>query len=334
MPRAHPTPAPPSLRSPPAAFADVHARFLAFLRVECGLQPNSLEAYGRDVAQLLWHVDGAGTRNLDSVTPTQLREHLAALKTQRELDAASIVRHLASIRVFCRWCASGGVMSSNPSADLDRPTRWKKLPDVLSAKDVATLIAAPSPTTAPGKIAGVAWLRDRVLLELLYSCGLRASEVCGVGVRDFQLEVGVVRITGKGNKQRLVPMGEPARAALAAYLREGRPALDKGPALSKHKLLLSQTGRPLERVRVWQLVTHYAKVAGLRSVHPHMLRHSFATHLLMGGADLRAVQEMLGHADIATTQIYTHVDRSRLKQVHTQFHPRERRARTARRERD
>jgi integrase/recombinase XerD len=171
------------------------------------------------------------------------------------------------------------------------------------------------------------WMRDRALLELLYASGLRASEVCSIGVNDVHVTLGVVRVTGKGNKQRLVPMGEPAKRAVAMYVERCRPLLDRLDGRSDGALLLSSTGRPLERVRVWQLVQHYAKIAGLK-VYPHMLRHSFATHLLIGGADLRVVQEMLGHADIATTQIYTHVDRTRLKQVHKQFHPRERKKAT------
>jgi integrase/recombinase XerD len=307
----------PSLSRPPGTFAALHTAFLGFLRIECGLLPNSLEAYGRDTAQLLWSVTErgvAGPSGLKDVTPRMLSEHLTDLKTKRGLDAVSIVRHLAAIRVFFRWAMTGGYVVEDPCRLLERPTRWKKLPDVLSPAQVKKLLDAAVKGDGPYP------LRDRALLELLYASGLRASEVCSIEVNDVQMTIGVVRVTGKGNKQRLVPMGEPARAAVEAYVREERPALDK-PGVSKGRLLLSATGRPLERVRVWQLVSQYAKLAGLK-VYPHMLRHSFATHLLMGGADLRVVQEMLGHADIATTQIYTHVDRSRLRQVHKQHHPR------------
>jgi integrase/recombinase XerD len=213
---------------------------------------------------------------------------------------------------------------------LERPTRWKKLPNVLSPQQVKKLLdavgavcslpnaASDDPVDRKGPTPFP--MRDRALLELLYASGLRASEVCGIEVNDIHLTLGVVRVTGKGNKQRLVPLGAPARDAVEQYVTLERPALDK-PGVSKGRLLLSATGRPLERVRVWQLVQHYAKLAGLK-VYPHMLRHSFATHLLMGGADLRVVQEMLGHADIATTQIYTHVDRTRLREVHRKHHPR------------
>jgi len=166
------------------------------------------------------------------------------------------------------------------------------------------------------------YLRDRALLELLYSCGLRASEVADLQVNDYKRALGVVLVTGKGDKQRLVPIGVPAQRAVETYLDECRPRVARDPGLAQDRLLLSRTGRPLERVAVWQLVKKAARAAGLQKVHPHVLRHSFATHLLAGGADLRVVQELLGHADIATTQIYTHVDRTHLKDVHRQYHPR------------
>jgi len=311
---------------------------MGFLRIECGLLPNSLEAYGRDTAQLLWFLFGKGVSEpsaLVETTPRHLSQHLTDLKTTRSLDATSIVRHLASIRVFVRWAISAGYIKDDPCRLLERPTRWKKLPNVLSPLQVKKLLDAASSvaeqgtegvakagagvsrTTRPGSLG----LRDRAMLELLYASGLRASEVCSIELNDVHATVGIIRVTGKGNKQRLVPMGEPAKEAVAAYLREARPLLDMTPGKSKGKLLLSATGRPLERVRVWQIVQHYAKLAGMK-VYPHMLRHSFATHMLIGGADLRVVQELLGHADIATTQIYTHVDRTRLRQVHKKFHPR------------
>lgn len=332
----------PKLREPPAEFASEHAGFVTFLRVECGLLPNSLDAYGRDAAQVMWSLHEAGVKSLRGAEPRMLSQHLTKLKTQRGLDGASVIRHLATIRVLFRWALSTGRCESDPTTILDRPTRWKKLPDVLSPAQVGKLLEAANgretnertserasegngkkSSTESGRQSAPIWMRDRALLELLYASGLRASEVCSISVNDVHATLGVVRVTGKGNKQRLVPMGEPAKRAVAMYVEQCRPKLDKLDGRSKGALLLSSTGRPLERVRVWQLVQHYAKLAGLK-VYPHMLRHSFATHLLIGGADLRVVQEMLGHADIATTQIYTHVDRTRLKQVHKQFHPRER----------
>lgn len=251
------------------------------------------------------------------------------------MAASSVARHLATIKVYFRWLRAREMIDQNPADALDRPTRWKNLPGVMTPMQVKALLNAPKPIDpgAEPKSAQasaraisaqdrVLWLRDRALLELLYASGLRASEVAGVSKSDLIDTLGVVRVTGKGNKQRLVPMGEPAREAVRRYLTECRPVLRRAGGLDEGRLLLSRTGRPLERVAVWQIVTGHAKAAGLRDVHPHTLRHSFATHLLIGGADLRVVQELLGHADIATTQIYTHVDRSRLKSVHQKFHPR------------
>ncbi len=310
----------PRLSAPPDGFASDHRAFIGFLRVECGLLPNSLDAYSRDAAQLLWHMDDCGCAVLREATPRQLSEHLTLLKTRRSLDATSVVRHLAAIKVFFRWAVATERLDTDPTSILERPTRWKKLPDVLSPAQVRKLLDACVPAEGGSPDGVPIHMRDRTLLELLYASGLRASEVCTLSVTDAHETLGVIRVTGKGNKQRLVPMGQPAQDAMQKYLKDCRPLLDK-PHLSRGALLLSRTGRPLERVRVWQLVTHYAKRAGLR-VYPHMLRHSFATHLLIGGADLRVVQELLGHADIATTQIYTHVDRSHLKQVHKKHHPR------------
>jgi integrase/recombinase XerD len=315
----------PAFSTPPEAYAGVFQRFLAFLRIECGLLPNSMEAYQRDVAQLL-HALHESCPTLAHATRDHVANHLASLKTQRGLESASIIRHLAASRVFLRWAHANALLPTDLTTQLDRPQRWKKLPHVLSPAQVRRLIeaSAPSAEAQADPLALARAQRDRAMLELLYASGLRASEVCGVCVADLHLPTGIVRVRGKGNKHRLVPMHDQAREAIATYLAQGRPTLANLARVATDALLLSQHGRPLERVRIWQLVSGYAKKAGLHDIHPHMLRHSFATHLLMGGADLRAVQEMLGHANIATTQIYTHVDRSRLKAVHKQFHPRER----------
>jgi integrase/recombinase XerD len=294
--------------------------FLTHLRVECGLSQNTLAAYGRDLRELLADLAEHGVTALDAVGPRDLSDHLARLKTERDLSSASITRHLAAIRVFFRWLTAEGRLPENPADWLERPTRWQRLPGVLSPNQVKRLLDAPSPDDNP--TGPPLWLRDKALLEMLYASGLRASELAGLGVDDLHRTLRVVRVTGKGNRQRLVPLGKPAEAAVEAYLAECRPKLVKPDGRDRARLLLSRTGRPLERVAIWQIVKRLAARAGLRDVHPHTLRHSFATHLLMGGADLRSVQEMLGHADIATTQIYTHVDRSRLKDVHKRFHPR------------
>jgi len=302
----------------PDQFAQTRRSFAVYLRVECGLSPATLEAYGHDVGMLVADLTGEGVRRWADVEPRQLVEHVAGLKSKSEMAPSSVARHIATIRVLFRWLEARGTIETNPSDHLDQPTRWKKLPGVLSPKQVKSLIEAPAPR--PNDKLGL-HLRDRAMLELMYASGLRASEVGALECNDLMDSLSVLRVTGKGNKQRLVPMGQPAREALDTYMNECRPKLNN-PEHSRERIFLSRTGRPIERVAVWQIIRRHAKTAGLRNVHPHMLRHSFATHLLAGGADLRVVQELLGHADIATTQIYTHVDRSQLKDVHTKYHPR------------
>lgn len=321
----------------PPALARLVRSFLTFARVECGLAANSVDAYGRDLRDLVCDLAAAGRTRLAEVSARDLSNHLAALRGERNMAASSVVRHLATIRVFFRWAESTGELPTdtdgrplNPADALDRPTRWKKLPGVLTPAQVRALLAAPAETAVVEDGDGAArlplHLRDRALLELMYACGLRASEVAGLRVRDVHEALGVVMAHGKGNKQRLVPIGKPAQAAVGEYLRECRPRLVRQPDATESRgdgrLLLSRTGRPLERVAVWQIVKRCAVAAGIPGVHPHMLRHSFATHLLMGGADLRVVQELLGHADVGTTQIYTHVDSKRLRDVQRRFHPR------------
>jgi len=313
-PRAPEPPLPPAL-------ARIESAFTAYIRVECGMSANTLEAYGRDVRELLHDLASLGAAQAPDVTHRHLAEHVARL-SRRGLAASSIARHLATIKVLFRWLAAGGHIDRNPADFLDQPTRWKKIPDVLSPRQVRQLIEAPAPDPAAEPGAPPLWVRDRAILELMYASGLRASEVGALGLSEVIQSLGVVRITGKGDKQRLVPMGRPARGALEEYLADCRPRLLRPDGRDRGRVFLSRTGRPLERVRVWQLVKLHAAAAGLDNVHPHVLRHSFATHLLMGGADLRVVQELLGHADIATTQIYTHVDKARLKSVHGRFHPR------------
>jgi integrase/recombinase XerD len=319
LPNPHDLPAPEASGLPPA-LRRTHDRFIAYLRLECGLRPNSVKAYAWDTLLLLDDLARAGCATFAQATPRMLAAHLTGLKADRRMTGTSVTRHLASIRVLCRWALALGESPTDPSEILDRPHRWKKLPDVLSPAQVRALLAAPAPRA--GESGPPVWLRDRALLELLYSSGLRASEAADAAISDVMETLGVIRVTGKGDKQRLVPMGAPARDALDRYLRECRPELVRPDGRDRGRLLLSRTGRPLERVAVWQIVRRAAQAAGLRGVHPHTLRHSFATHLLVGGADLRVVQELLGHADIATTQIYTHVDRSRLKSVHSKHHPR------------
>lgn len=306
-------------------FERARRSFTAFLRVECGLSANTLEAYGRDLAELLADLSARGRAGPKETLPRDLREHIAALRSQRGLAASSVIRHMATARVFFRWLMSSGVLSDNPADALDRPHQWRRLPGVLSPRQVRLLIEAPKPNPARANVVPL-HLRDRAMLELMYACGLRASEAADLCLSDLQPTLGVALVNGKGGKQRLVPIGKPARAAIERYVELCRPRLAgdgvKRPDRTRGRLLLSRAGRPLERVAVWQLVRKNALAAGLRDVHPHMLRHSFATHLLAGGADLRVVQELLGHSDIATTQVYTHVDSSRLRAVTRKFHPR------------
>jgi integrase/recombinase XerD len=323
----------------PPAWLKAMAGFQSYLRVECGFARNTLVAYGRDVRDLALDLSGRGLGDPLRVSSRELVEHLAMLRERNGLAGSSTIRHLATIKVFFRYLVQVGQLEASPANTLDNPTRWKRLPNVLSARQAKALIESapprkaaqpgqPKPTARQTAIDAALAVRDRALLELLYSCGLRASEVAGLELDSLKPNLGVVLVTGKGDKQRLVPVGKPAQEAVERYLQEARPSLVR-PGMGKRgldrgRLLLSRTGRPLERVAVWHIVKQHAKTAGVEKAYPHVLRHSFATHLLSGGADLRVVQELLGHADIATTQIYTHVDRSRLKDVHKRYHPRER----------
>lgn len=298
-------------------FAQPVRDFLTYLRVEAGLATATLDAYGRDLRDLLRTLKAQRVADPKRVTPNHLIEHVRALHRVRGLQPSSIARHLATIRVFFRFLKANGAIEDDPTRLLETPTRWKRLPGVLSPKQMRRLLDAPAPEQ------GRLWRRDKAMLELMYAAGLRASEVGVLEVREYNPTLGVVIVTGKGGKQRIVPIGAPAREAIQDYMDELRPELTRfGDGRDRGRLLLSHTGRPLERVAVWQIVRRAAQRAGLRNVHPHMLRHSFATHLLAGGADLRVIQELLGHSDISTTQIYTHVDHSRLREVVRKHHPR------------
>jgi integrase/recombinase XerD len=230
------------------------------------------------------------------------------------LAAASIRRNVSAVRTYYRFLLADGHVVRDPTERLEMPNRWRSLPEVLTVDEVQRLLAAP---TLDEPLA----FRDRALLELAYGAGLRVSEWITLGVRDVVFDEALVRVVGKGSKERLVPIGRPAIGAVAIYLRELRPRLERGGG--RGILLLNARGEPLTRMGAWKVLRKYVTAAGIaKRVTPHTLRHSFATHLLEGGADLRAVQDMLGHADISTTQIYTHVDREYLRSVHRQFHPR------------
>ena len=291
--------------------------FFGYLRVEAGLSIATLDAYRSDLDLLREDLLTEGLTCGSDVTPAHLASHIRYLHRERNLQASSIARHLSTIRMLFRFLKASHRIENDPARLLETPTRWKRLPDVLSPKKMKTLIEAANPDS------GRLWQRDRALIELMYAGGMRASEVAGIKPDDFKETLAVVMLTGKGNKQRLVPIGKPAITAITQYVEELRPTLlrfDDGR--DDGRLLLSNTGRPLERVAIWQIIRKLAKSVDLGDVHPHTLRHSFATHMLAGGADLRVVQELLGHSDIGTTQIYTHIDRSQLKAVVAKYHPR------------
>jgi integrase/recombinase XerD len=252
------------------------------------------------------------------VTVDHLAAHIRWLGTEGALDPRSIVRHLATMRVFFRWLHANTRIRRDPARLLERPTTWKRLPGTMTPGQMKRLVEEPCPDH------GALWLRDRAMLELMYAAGLRASEVGALKLNEYDPKLAILKVTGKGNKQRIVPIGQPAVDATERYLAELRPHLARhNDGRDRFRVLLSVTGRPLERVAVWQIVTRVARAAGIEGVHPHLLRHSFATHLVGGGADLRVIQELLGHADIGTTQVYTHVDRSHLRRAIEKFHPRE-----------
>ncbi len=304
----------------PDAFSRAQADFDVFLRVECRLSDHTRSAYRLDLRDLFNDLRSAGVASPAAATTDDLRAHAIALTRDKKLKGSSVARHLATMKAFYRWLSTRERLDANPADHLDQPSRWRNLPHVLSPKQVRSLIEQATQPTADSKALPL-WIRNRAILELMYASGLRATEAAGILTKHVIRDSGIVRVTGKGDKDRIVPLGAPAVAAIDRYERDCRPRLER-PERLRPELFLSRTGRPLDRNRLWQIVTKLAKDAGLPHTHPHMLRHSFATHLLAGGADLRVVQEMLGHSDIATTEIYTHVDRSRLKQVVREFHPR------------
>lgn len=286
--------------------------FTRYLRTECHLAENSVAAYERDLQHFFTWLAG---RRIAGLTVSELADYPAWL-TSQELAPASISRHVVSLKVFFRYLQLEGVLSDNQAELLGTQKLWQRVPTVLSQTEIIGLLTAPKPPRPW-------WRRDRAMLEILYATGCRVSELSMLRPRDVHLAERFVLCHGKGDKQRVVPLGSKAIAAVEAYVEHERPKLaDRNGAPSQFLLLSSRGGR-LRRERIWELIKLYAKLAGCSAeLSPHSLRHSFATHLLAGGADLRQVQEMLGHASIATTQIYTHVDHTRLKKVHETFHPR------------
>ena len=286
--------------------------FAGYLRSECHLSANTVMAYRRDLRRFyVW----LARRAIPSLTIRDLAEYAGWLHKQK-LAPASLARHLVSLKLFFRYLQLEGILTDNLAELLGSQKLWQRVPEVLTGQVVERMLEGPAPG-APS------WRRDRAMLELLYASGCRASELADMQLRDMHLDEGHCLCHGKGDKQRLVPLGRRAIVAVRQYLEHERPQLAALSPLPPPWLLLSRRGQRLRRERIWELVKRYAIGAGApEAVSPHTLRHTFATHLLAGGADLRQVQEMLGHASIATTQIYTHVDPTRLKAVHKEFHPR------------
>jgi integrase/recombinase XerD len=290
--------------------AEIQA-FLDFCRMEKGLANNSIEAYQQDL--LRFAAFCGGTESAPPREPAELASYLDHL-SKSGLIARSIARHLTTLRNFYRFLLTTGQMANDPTEFLTAPRPWKTIPKFLNTEEIDRLLASPD-TTKP---AGV---RDRAMVDLLYASGLRVSELCNLELNDLNLEMGVVRVTGKGNKQRLVPLGRQAGQSIASYLQSARSAILNGRA-SRYAFVTTRGSR-MTRQGFWKALVGHGKKAGIfRDLTPHVLRHSFATHLLEGGADLRSVQTMLGHADIGTTQIYTHVVRNRLRRIVDEHHPR------------
>jgi integrase/recombinase XerD len=286
--------------------------FLNYTRVEKGLSQNTVAAYGRDLRKFAAFAEERN-RALTKIKRDDVVDFLASLY-HAGLDSRSVARHLVSARNFFRFCLQERLVKDDPTAYIEAPKFRSRLPDHLSVDEVNRLLEEPNATSPVG-------IRDRAMIELLYSAGLRVSELVNLRLTDLQMETGCVRCIGKGNKERLVPMGRTAIAAVNAYRNGARQEL-AGETESPY-LFLNRFGARIGRIGFWKKISEYGRHAGLRlKLKPHMLRHSFATHLLERGADLRSVQLMLGHADIATTQIYTHVVKDRLKEIYKQHHPR------------
>ncbi|MBE9575026.1 MAG: site-specific tyrosine recombinase XerD [Proteobacteria bacterium] len=286
-------------------------QFMNHLRVERGLSANTIVAYNHDLITFFDFLNQRGAAPLQ-ITQDDLVSFVAEKRPQ--LSARSLARCLVSIRTFYRFCVTEGKIESNPARLLGIPKLYQHLPNILNRDEVEALLSQPDPQTDLGR-------RDKAMLELLYATGLRVTELVGLKINNINLEAGFIRTMGKGSKERIIPMGTKALDALKEYLQDSRPSfLQKGKL---PYLFLNRRGKPLTRQGFWKILKQYALKAGItRKVSPHTLRHSFATHLLEGGADLRSVQIMLGHADISTTQIYTHVARERLKEIHEKYHPR------------
>ncbi|MBP9024741.1 MAG: tyrosine recombinase XerD, partial [Phycisphaerae bacterium] len=301
--------------------------FRVYQNVELGLSPNTIEAYRRDLCRLGDFLRRSGIDDWEQITPQALQPYFIELADANYRET-TIARHVVAIRMWLRWLVISRQVSTDRTSLVELPKRWQRLPKTLNLERMAELVVSPDLEEELG-------LRDRAILELFYACGLRVSELCGLKERDVDLSAGYARCMGKGRRERVVPVGREARAAVREYLEKLRPRLvARGVERGRFKtpltravaaaipLFLSRTGGPIERTAVWRLVRREAKRCGIeKQVSPHTLRHTFATHLLEGGADLRVVQELLGHASISTTEIYTHVQVKHLKEIHARCHP-------------
>lgn len=287
--------------------------FLDHISLERGLSINTRKAYADDLFQFLCWLEKKGVTSLSQVSRKQILDHLMEMKN-RGMSTNSISRHLVSIKVFFRFLQQEGLLDRNVTDTMDSPRLWKILPNTLSEKEVELLLEAPDLHKSLG-------IRDRAILEIFYASGLRVSELAHLKLNNLHIDDGYIRVVGKGRKERVIPIARHSADMLIRYLEEVRPLLCENP--NEQHVFVSRNETPLCRQRLWQLIKKYTKEAGImKNVTPHTLRHSFASHLLQNGAPLRVIQEMLGHADIATTQIYTHVDPERLRNIHRQFHPR------------
>ena len=288
------------------------AGFLDYVRVEKGLAPNTVISYRRDLQGFVEYLNQIG-KDVAITSREDVRDFLASLYA-RGLAARSVARHLVSVRSLFQFLIESGNLGADPTAEVESPQLGYSLPKYLTAEEVEALLRQPDPAKPEG-------LRDKAMLEVLYATGLRVSELVNLEGQDFDVNLGIVRCRGKGNKERLVPVGKSALRALALYVEQGRSSFAKGRDLSF--LFLNRRGKPLTRVGFWKILSRYGRAAGIKTpITPHLVRHSFATHLLERGADLRSIQLMLGHSDISTTQVYTHVLKERLKQVYRAHHPR------------
>ena len=286
--------------------------FIDYLRSECHLAENSVLAYGRDTKRFCEWLEG---KSIPSLTVAQLSDFVGWLG-KFKLAPSSVARTIVAVKMFFKYLQLEGVLVDNNAELLGSQKLWERVPEVVSPRDIDNFL------TAPKRIEPL-YRRDRAILETLYATGCRVSEISNLQLPDLHLKQRYLKCHGKGNKQRIAPLGDSAIETINEYLAHQRPLLAKHRPAEKDWMFLSRSGRRLRREAIWELVKKYALIAGISpNVSPHTLRHSFATHLLAGGADLRQVQEMLGHSSIATTQIYTHVDQSRLKKVHKEFHPR------------